>query len=48
MKDISKEKLYGIVGTLVFHILVAVLLCLMVMEQIPIGLWILVNIYRNG
>ena len=36
MKDISKEKLYGIVGTLVFHILVAVLLCLIVMEQIPV------------
>lgn len=36
MKDISKEKLYGIVGTLVFHILVVLLLCLIVMEQIPV------------
>ncbi|MBR5829391.1 MAG: hypothetical protein IKY47_04960, partial [Bacteroidaceae bacterium] len=36
MKDISKETFYGIIGTLVFHILVAVLLCLIVMEQIPV------------
>lgn len=35
MKDFSKEKIYGIVGTTVFHILVMLLLYLIVMEQIP-------------
>lgn len=36
MKDISKEKLYGIVGTLLFHLAVLVLLYFIVMEQIPL------------
>lgn len=36
MKDISKEKLYGIVGTLLFHLAVLVLLYFIVMEQIPV------------
>lgn len=35
MKDFSKEKIYGIVGTTVFHALVLLLLYLLVMEQIP-------------
>lgn len=35
MKDFSKEKIYGIIGTAVFHILVLLLLYLLVMEQIP-------------
>ena len=36
MKDISKEKLYGIAGTLLFHLAVLVLLYFIVMEQIPV------------
>ena len=36
MKDISKEKLYGIVGTVLFHLVVLVLLYLLVMEQMPV------------
>lgn len=36
MKDISKEKLYGIAGTLLFHLVVLVLLYFIVMEQIPV------------
>ena len=36
MKDISKETFYGIIGTLLFHILVVLLLYLIVMEQIPV------------
>ena len=36
MKDISKEKLYGIAGTLLFHLVVLILLYFIVMEQIPV------------
>lgn len=36
MKDISKEKLYGIVGTLLFHVLLVLLLYFVVMEQVPV------------
>lgn len=36
MKDISKEKLYGIAGTVLFHIVVLILLYFIVMEQIPV------------
>lgn len=35
MKNFSKEKIYGIAGTAVFHILLLLLLYLLVMEQIP-------------
>ncbi|MBO7290259.1 MAG: cell envelope integrity protein TolA [Bacteroidaceae bacterium] len=35
MKRFSKEKTYGIVATVVFHILLVVLLYFLVMEQIP-------------
>ena len=36
MKDISKEKLYGIAGTVLFHLVVLILLYFIVMEQIPV------------
>ena len=35
MKNFSKEKIYGIAGTAVFHMLLLLLLYLLVMEQIP-------------
>ena len=35
MKEISKEKMIGIVGTVTFHLLVALLLLFIVMETPP-------------
>ena len=35
MRHFSREKIYGIVGTAVFHILLLLLLYLLVMEPVP-------------